>query len=448
MKTLLQAWLAYLRRTGQEVVQGWNRFWFTPADPATLAVIRISTGVILLYIQLTCYPILMDLIGPHAWVDQQAIQERMDFHNKLERELLDSNMPEELRQFSRNTARWYPFSVWFWVTDPTAMWILQGFFLVCMMCMTLGLFTRPATILTWLAHISFVHRGYIVWFGIDSMLAFILLYLAIAPSGAALSLDQVWRRYRRLKGVRQFTADVLEGLAPRPHWMINVSIRLLQIHMCIVYFCAGVSKLQGPAWWSGYASWITMNTPEFALFNMNWLAHTPDFVWQWFCLFGSYFTLAFEIAFPFIIWPRWWRPITLFGAVLLHAGIGLFMGLISFGNVMLTGCMSFIRPEGMRWFLSCLLGSSKKMTFYMSPEKEAQVRMAHWLKTVDAWDQITILEAAQAAPHPAGTLVLPNGSTRQGAAIFWALLPRLRTLWLLGPVFYWPCRAYGRSLRS
>ena len=447
MKNILIALVAYLGRIGRESVQSWNRFWFTPTDPITLATIRICTGIILLYIQLTCYPILMDLIGPNAWVDQQAIQERKAFPEKLERELIDTSLPDDVKEFSRKSATWHSFSIWFWVTEPTAIWLVQGFFLVCMLCMTLGLFTRVATLLTWIAHLSFVHRGYIVWFGIDSMLSFILLYLTLAPSGLTFSLDNVWRRYRRLRGLEPAAAVNADPQSHARSWMANVSIRLLQIHMCIVYFCAGVSKLQGPAWWSGYASWITMNTPEFALFDMNWLAFTPDWVWQWFCLFGSYFTLAFEIAFPFIIWPRWLRPISLFLAVLLHAGIGLFMGLISFGNVMLTGCMSFVRPESMRWFLHQLLGSSKRLTYYLNPKNAAQREMARWLRTMDAWNQIDIVETNTDATHQrlAGQLLLPSGTTRTGLGIFWALLPRLRTLWLLGPVFFFACRRYGRS---
>lgn len=45
MKLVLQ----YFRELGQGVVGGWNRFWFAPSDPATLGMIRILAGAMLLY---------------------------------------------------------------------------------------------------------------------------------------------------------------------------------------------------------------------------------------------------------------------------------------------------------------------------------------------------------------------------------------------------------------
>ncbi len=33
-----------VRSWGRDVAAGWNRFWFEPGDPATLAMIRICTG--------------------------------------------------------------------------------------------------------------------------------------------------------------------------------------------------------------------------------------------------------------------------------------------------------------------------------------------------------------------------------------------------------------------
>ncbi len=45
-----------LRQAGtswcSEVVTGWNRFWFTPSAPHTLALMRILAGAMLLYTHL------------------------------------------------------------------------------------------------------------------------------------------------------------------------------------------------------------------------------------------------------------------------------------------------------------------------------------------------------------------------------------------------------------
>jgi len=42
---MLRAWIA-------DLVAGWNRFWFSPADPATLGLIRIFAGAMLFYTHL------------------------------------------------------------------------------------------------------------------------------------------------------------------------------------------------------------------------------------------------------------------------------------------------------------------------------------------------------------------------------------------------------------
>ena len=42
----------YLRELGSASLTGWNRFWFSPSDPATLGLIRICTGAMLFYTHL------------------------------------------------------------------------------------------------------------------------------------------------------------------------------------------------------------------------------------------------------------------------------------------------------------------------------------------------------------------------------------------------------------
>jgi hypothetical protein len=125
--------------------------------------------------------------------------------------------------------------------------------------------------------------------------------------------------------------------------------------MCIIYGCAGLAKLQGGSWWAGTAVWITMMTEEFTPIDLQWIAHLGRHTWWWVSAILVAFTLFLEIGFPFLIWTQFWRPILLIFAVFLHGGIGFIMGLGSFQVAMLTGCASFISPEGWRWFLSTLL---------------------------------------------------------------------------------------------
>lgn len=354
MSGIWRAIVGYCVGLTNDFLRGWSQFWFTPQAPTTLGAIRIAAGLVLLYVHLTTLPWLLDVVGPSAWIDRQAIEEMQKLpelettRKQIELDRLASRMTPEQVEAERGTIeheaewlRWYAISVWRWVQDPTAIWVGHGVFLVALVAFTLGLFTRLTSVLVWYGHLSYIQRGYLVWYGMDVMLLMVTFYLMFAPTGRALALD-CWRRRRPGQAVDWFG---------QPHWTVTVVTRLIQIHMCIVYLCAGISKLQGPTWWHGTAAWMTMNTMEFALFDVSALGLSPDVVWQTISLVFTYATLVFEIAFCFCVWSPRLRPLMLFSAFLLHAGIGLFMGLMSFGVIMLTACMSFISPAGMQWFL-------------------------------------------------------------------------------------------------
>ena len=82
--------------------------------------------------------------------------------------------------------------------------------------------------------ISFVNRVPEALFGLDKINAILTFYLAVGPSGSALSVDR-------------WLASAPPSGAPRPRHSAaaNFTLRLIQVHMCIIYFFAGISKFQG-----------------------------------------------------------------------------------------------------------------------------------------------------------------------------------------------------------
>jgi hypothetical protein len=436
MKLLLQTWATNFLRWCRAAAQGWDRFWFTPVDPATLGFVRIMAASILLYIHLACLPQFLDLVGPNAWIDQQAVRELTKVPDDPLYQAKEGDS-EALRweKFQvRVGATWYRLSIWLWVQDPTLMWIIQGIFLACMVCYLVGFCSRPMAVICWFAHLSYVTRGYTIWFGMDVFLLFIMFYLMFAPTGAALSVDRLLARYRALKK----TGKLKTALEPEPSWGANVALRMIQIHMGIAYLCSALTKLQGPAWWNGLATWIPMNTSEFALVDMRWLGQT-DWQWQWMCSLTTLATIAFELVFIFLVWLKWWRPLILAGAVMLHGGIGLFMGLFGFGVVMMTGCSSFFFPSEIRWFFQVLFRGPDGYRFIFDRQNNAQNRLARLIATFDVWQQVELIDTQETKnpPAAAGTLLLPDGKPQQGMAIFGKLVGPLRTLWLAWPVAYW-----------
>src|SRR5205823_5768158 len=150
----------------------------------------------------------------------------------------------------------YTWSIWFHVTNPSAMAVIHSVFIVIMVMFALGLFTRVTSVLTWLAALCYIHRSNQVLFGMDTMMNICMIYLMIGPSGATFSLDR-WLAKRRaqrvlsgeIKGDFAAAQAVLQG--PAPSVAATFATRLLQIHFCFIYFASGASKLKGGTWWGG-----------------------------------------------------------------------------------------------------------------------------------------------------------------------------------------------------
>jgi len=341
MKTLLQPAWRYVAELYRASVTGWDRFWFTPADPTTLAMIRIATGLILLYVYVSCGPAISSLIGAEAWIDDQAMgQIRAGVSNPAAGEDGASHS-------------WWGHSLWFYVRNPAAInWVYAGF-LAAILCMLVGLRSRTACVLVWIGHLSFIHRSHTTWFGLDVILAMLLLYLMFGPTGDTLSVDRLLRDRRKRRAGESVTPPV-------PSWSANVVIRMIQIHLCIIYLCAGLAKLQGEMWWDGTAIWHVLMIGDLAPVDVRWMAQLPYWCVDLVSTVGVAATLAFEISFVFLIWNRMLRPLLLLAAVALHVGIGVFMGLDAFAAAMLTACLSFVAPESLRWFLDSIRGKSSE----------------------------------------------------------------------------------------
>ena len=247
--------------------------------------------------------------------------------------------------------RWVgTFSIWVYLPDSAALILaIQGIFLIAVICLILGFGTRIVTVLAWLGHVSYLHRGMVIYSGMDAILLMLLFYLCFAPAGTVWSLD-AWRARRREKAMgldAAATGSIPSSLAA------NIVIRLIQLHMCLIYFCAGTAKLQGPTWWNGTAVYLTLMSPEYGCWDMAWLARR-DVLWQIVSCLGGIFTLVVEIGLPFLIWNRALHPLALLAALLLHLAVALTTGLGAFQTAMVAGLVAFVRPEMVRSLLSRL----------------------------------------------------------------------------------------------
>src|SRR4029079_15379682 len=105
----------------------------------------------------------------------------------------------------------------------------------------------------------------------------------------------------------------------------------------------GLGKLQGDMWWEGTALWGAAFNLEYQTVDLTWLVRHPVFTAEL-----TQATAYWEMFFCVLIWPRLLRPIVLFIALPLHLGIGICMGLMTFGLVMPIGLISFVSPSLVR----------------------------------------------------------------------------------------------------
>ena len=265
----------------------------------------------------------------------------------------------ERRSGDRPAARGHRSSpIWFHVTDPAEQRAMHAVMLLIFTMFTLGLFTRVTSVLTWLAALCYIHRCQQVLFGMDTMMNIVLIYLMIADSGAALSLDRLLNRYRAVRASLSRTGTLdgptLAYLAAPP---LSVSTgfaqRLLQMHFCVIYTASGLSKLKGAAWWNHGAYWDTLVNPEFTLVYYQWYENLvrstassrPVFAAMSAVSVG--FTFVNELGFPFLVWTRL-RPWVVMGAMAFHFGIGVFMGLIVFSLFMMAMLLSYLPGAAIR----------------------------------------------------------------------------------------------------
>ena len=299
--------MSYLRRWAD----AWNQFWFSPRDSVVLALLRILVGSIVFYTHLVWTLELNTFLGP------------------------DGLLPTEYRQVLFGNA--FGWSHLDWVPSAALM-AVHVIGLVVILMFTLGIFTRATAVLTALLVISYANRGTGALFGLDQINAFLCMYLAIGNSGAALSIDAIRRRSGQGRGG--------ENLIPPTSIWNNVSIRLIQIHMCIVYLFAAIGKLQGETWFTGEAIWNALASREYQTIDMTWLADH-----MWLVALMTLLALAWELAYPALIWPRLTRPLMIGIAVLVHLGIGMSMGMLTFGLIMIVGNLAFVESETLRGWL-------------------------------------------------------------------------------------------------
>lgn len=284
-------------------------FVTAPASARPLGVFRIGIAAVLLAQAVTLAPHVLDLFG------ELGI---------MQRPLIDATVLPGLPRVG-------------WLSDLLATWGIDdagtacGLFLAyvaSLTCLLIGWRTRLAASGAFLTHLMLKTSGIASTYGIDAFATITLFYCVVLPVGRALSVDVGTGR--------------VSG-APTP--LARLALRVLQVHLCVVYLTSGLEKASSPQWWNGEAIWRAAMRPDLGQFDFSWLASVP-----WLAQLFGWGTLAVEIGYAGFIWPTWTRRPWALATIGLHLGIAVSMGLGFFSAMMalLTASAFLISPEPLR----------------------------------------------------------------------------------------------------
>jgi hypothetical protein len=211
------------------------------------------------------------------------------------------------------------------LNEPTVLDLSWYGLILASLFLLLGLFCRPAAIAAWFLHLCSVKSGGLVAYGVDALTTTGLFYLMFSPLPDGLSLDHVWRK--------QLADSQLLGF-----WR-----RVLQLHLCLIYFSSGLTKALGRDWWNGINLWRSLIRPPFDLIPAEILVR-----FKYVFPIAGVAVLLLEIGYPFLIWRRRIGRRWLLAILVMHAGIGLAMGMYLFASVMIFLNLAAFGP-GILW---------------------------------------------------------------------------------------------------
>lgn len=278
-------------------VDAWRFFWFRPESLEPLGLIRILFGALINGWTVALAGDLPEFFGPKGIAPGPA--------------------PDP-----------YLSSVfWIWPDDRAvfAGWLVL---LISAVAMTVGWHTRIASMAVCVLVLSFQHRNPGIFNSGDVLIRIEALYLALAPCGAALSLDQ-----RRRTGTF-WSAQV------RAPW----AIRLMQCQLCIVYLASVRAKTSGTFWPDGTAVSYALRLHDMLIVPV------PQWIIQNALLMNlaTWGTLALELALGTLVWNRRLRPWLLGLGVLMHTSIAFTMSVGFFTPAILVLYCAFLPPDAVR----------------------------------------------------------------------------------------------------
>jgi Vitamin K-dependent gamma-carboxylase len=281
-----------------------------PADSDTwLGILRIGVG---LQVIIYCLSLRTD------WTDLFSLERA----GLIKRDLSEAMLSAQSHYIPR--LGWLvDFAAQFGLSEQAALTAAWWSLLCAAFLLLVGLFSREAAIATLFLHLCAVKSTGGLTYGVDNFTSIGLFYIMVAP------LPDRW------------AADCWLRSAPRRNPRLQgFHRRILQLHLCLIYFFGGITKCAGAGWWDGTSIWRALIRPPFNMLP-------PETLIGWKNLFPvlSISVCLLETGYPLFIWPRKTRTFCLLAVITMHLAIGVAMGLYLFALVMITLNLAAFRPE-------------------------------------------------------------------------------------------------------
>ena len=138
----------------------------------------------------------------------------------------------------------------------------------------------------------------------------------------------------------RYSLDWQLGLRPKNQQFLGFWHRVLQLHLCVIYFFSGFTKSLGSGWWDGSSLWRALIRPPFNIIG-------PEILMKCKYLFpiAGVTIWVLEVSYPLFVWSSKTRKIWLICICAMHAAIGVTMGMYLFALIMIVLNVAAFGPD-------------------------------------------------------------------------------------------------------
>ncbi|MQY13575.1 hypothetical protein SRB5_37230 [Streptomyces sp. RB5] len=225
---------------------------------------------------------------------------------------------------------WTPFYTVSATDSAVAFWLIYGGAVAASAAFTLGWRTRATSVVFVVLLCAVQFRNTFVNDSGDHVVRLLAIYLAFTACGRVWSLDA-----RRVAA-----REPADGLRTRLVTLLhNTALLVVAGQVMIAYGCAGMFKVQGPAWQHGTALHYALQLNAFRPWPelSGWVISHPFLL-----LALAYLTVFAQLGLPFAVFSRHLKYPFLAALVASHAGIAVLMGLPLFSAAMVIGDAVFV----------------------------------------------------------------------------------------------------------